>query len=117
MASVSPDDVRDVLNLSMEDISDEKLLKMIRRAAVAVGLELGKNVSHVDCTEAEKEAITLLAAIYAICYLTGGSAVGLSFSIGDKNINILREAPPLTILQQEFERVLSALRKPIIEVG
>jgi len=43
----------------------------------------------------QKEFITVLAAVYAICYLTGGSAVGLSFSIGDQNVSVLDKFPPL----------------------
>jgi hypothetical protein len=49
---------------------------MVKRAEVTLELELGKEMDYNDCTEAEKEFITLLAAVYAICYLTGGSAVG-----------------------------------------
>jgi hypothetical protein len=40
MASVSSDDVRDVLNVSDSDVPDVKVEKMIKRAAVTVGLEL-----------------------------------------------------------------------------
>jgi hypothetical protein len=50
---------------------------------VALELETGKETDYSSCTDAEKEFITVLAAIHAICYLTGGSAVGLSFSAGD----------------------------------
>jgi hypothetical protein len=110
LANVSVDDVRDVLNIGSGEISDEKILKMIRRAEVVLELELGKEIDYLECTEAEKEAITLLAAIYAICYLTGGSAVGLNFSIGDKDVSVLGNAPPLSVLQSEFERILGCLK-------
>jgi hypothetical protein len=114
LASVSVDDVRDVLNLNSGDIPDSKIEKMIKRAEVALELELGKEIDYTDCTEAEKEAITVLAAIYAICYLTGGSAVGLSFSIGDKNVSVLGNAPPLNVLEAELERILTHLKQPYI---
>ena len=55
-----------------------------------------------------------MAAIYAICYLTGGSAVGLSFSIGDKNVSVLGNAPPLNVLEAELERILTHLKQPYI---
>ena len=74
MANVSLSDVRDTINVGDADIPDAKLHKMIKRAEVTLELELGKEIDYADCTEAEKEFITLLAAIYAICYLTGGSA-------------------------------------------
>ncbi len=64
--------------------------------------------------DAEKEFITMLAAVYAICYLTGGSAVGLSFSVGDQNVTIANNAPPLVVLQGELERILNALKQPIL---
>jgi hypothetical protein len=114
LANVSPNDVRDAINVSDADIPDVKLQKMVKRAEVTLELELGKEIDANDCTDAEKEFITLLAAVYAVCYLTGGSAVGLSFSVGDQNVNVLDKAPPLSVLQQELERILAALRQPIV---
>ena len=114
MTSVTVDDVRDVINISSADVPDEKLLKMIKRAEVTLKLELNKEIDYNDCTDAEKEFITVLAAIYAICYLTGGSAVGLSFSVGDQNIAVLDNTPPLNVLQKELERVLNCLKQPYV---
>jgi len=114
LASVTADDVRDVINISSADIPDDKILKMIKRAEVTLELELGREIRYDDCTDAEKEFITVLAAIYAICYLTGGSAVGLSFSVGDQNVNVLSNAPPLNVLQAEAERILNSLREPYV---
>ena len=114
MANVSPSDVRDAINISETDVPDVKLQKMVKRAEVTLELELGKEIDSADCTDAEKEFITLLAAVYAVCYLTGGSAVGLSFSVGDQKVNVLDKAPPLSVLQQELERFLGALREPVV---
>ena len=114
MASVSVDDVRDVINISSADIPDNRILKMVKRAEVTLELELGKEIDYNDCTDAEKEFITVLAAIYAICYLTGGSAVGLSFSVGDQNVSVLSKAPPLDVLQAELERILGGLKVPYV---
>jgi len=110
LTSVTVDDVRDVVNVSPSDIPDSKIVKMIKRAEVTLELETGKEINYEDCTDAEKEAITVLAAIYAICYLTGGSAVGLNFSVGDQNISVLNKAPPLDVLRSELERILSNLK-------
>jgi hypothetical protein len=110
LTSVTVDDVRDVVNVSPSDIPDSKIVKMIKRAKVTLELETGKEIDYNNCTEAEKEFITVLAAIYAICYLTGGSAVGLNFSVGDQNVNVLSKAPPLDVLQSELERILSNLK-------
>jgi len=114
LASVTVDDVRDVINVSQGDIPDSKIVKMIKRAEVTLELETGKEINYEDCTDAEKEAITVLAAIYAICYLTGGSAVGLSFSVGDQNVSVLSKAPPLDVLQSELERILGNLKQPYL---
>jgi len=114
LANVSLSDVRDTINVSAAEIQDAKLQKMIKRAEVTLELELGKEIDHANCTEAEKEFITVLAAVYAICYLTGGSAVGLSFSVGDQNVSVAGNAPPLSVLQQELDRILSGLKPPVV---
>ncbi len=114
MANVSQSDVRDTINVSSADIPDDKLQKMINRAATTLSLELGRQINPADCSDAEKEFVTLLSAVYAICYLTGGSAVGLNYSVGDQNISIANGAPPLVVLQQELERLLSSIKKPIL---
>ena len=116
MASVTVDDVRDVINVSQADIPDAKVAKMIKRAEVTLELDLGKEIDAENCTEAEKEFITVLAAIYVICYLTGGSAVGLSFSVGDQNVSVLDKAPPLNVLQAELERILGNLKQPYLGI-
>jgi hypothetical protein len=110
MANVTPEDVRDVINISQAEVSDQKIAKMIKRAEVTLELETDKEIDYNDCTDAEKEFITVLAAIYTICYLTGGSAVGLSFTVGDQNIRVLGQAPPLEVLQEEVERILDRLK-------
>lgn len=117
MANVTVEDIRDVLGIAAADIPDAKIEKMIKRAAVTLGLELGKEVDYANCTDAEKEFMTLLAAIYAVCYLTGGSAVGLNFSLGDKNVSVLSNAPPLNVLQSELERILQNLKQPHVGVA
>jgi hypothetical protein len=109
MGSVSAEDVRDALNLKDSDISDVKVLKMIKRAEVTLELELSADIDYQNCTDAQKEAITLLAAIYAVCYLTGGSAIGLNFSVGDLSSSN-SSLPSLTVLQNEFERILANLK-------
>jgi hypothetical protein len=114
MSKVALSDVRDVISVSSAEVPDDKLQKMITRAAITLSLELNRVVDSENCSEAEKEFITLLAAVYVICYLTGGSAVGLNFSVGDQNIAVTNNIPPLTVLQQELERILGKLKKPTL---
>jgi len=110
LASVSADDVRDAINVTDAEVPDPKVLKMIKRAEVTLELEISKEIEYANCTDAEKEFITVLAAIYAICYLTGGAAVGLSFSVGGQNVNVLNQVPPLAVLQTELERILTQIK-------
>ena len=116
LAGVSADDVRDVVNVSSIEVSDAKILKMIKRAEVTLELETGHAIDYADCSDAEKEAITVLAAVYVVCYLTGGSAVGLSFSVGDQNVSVLGKVPPLDVLQAELQRMLEKLREPTVRM-
>ena len=111
LAAVTVNDIRDVINVTSAEISDAAVLKMVKRAEVTLALELGKEIDYQDCSEAEKEFITILAAIYAICYLTGGSAVGLNFKVGDQNISLLENIPPLEVLRAELDRILERLRE------
>jgi hypothetical protein len=113
MASVSMEDVRDALNVDSSDISDNKVAKMIKRASVALGLELSIEIDYSECTDAQKEAITLLAAIYVVCFLTGGSAIGLNFTLGDLT-NSASTLPSLTVLQTEFDRILAGIKEPYV---
>jgi hypothetical protein len=66
---VTADDVRDAINVSSAEVPDAKILKMLKRAEVTLELELGKEIDYQNCTDAEKEFITVLAAIYSICYI------------------------------------------------
>ena len=72
MASVSVDDVRDVINVRSAEIPDAKVTKMLKPTEVTLELETDKEIEYSNCTDAEKEFITVLAAIYAVCYLTVG---------------------------------------------
>ena len=54
MASVSVDDVRDVIRVSSAVIPDAKVTKMIKRAEVTLELEIDKEIDYSNCTDAEK---------------------------------------------------------------
>jgi len=63
---VSVDDVRDVINVSSAEVPDSRMAKMLKRAEVTLELETDKEIDYSNCTDAEKEFITVLAAIYAV---------------------------------------------------
>jgi hypothetical protein len=61
---VSAADVRDVINVSSAEVPDAKVLKMVKRAEVTLELETETSIDYASCTDAEKEIIVVLAAIY-----------------------------------------------------
>jgi len=111
MVKVTPERVRSRLNISEEEIEDEKLIEFIADAAAEVGLQIGKEINYEDCSQIEAAAITDLAAIYCICHLTGGKAVGLSFNVGNLQVNSLANAPSLSILEKRVKQLLEQLRE------
>jgi len=116
LASVTAEDVRDTVNLTTTDVSDAKVAKMIKKAETTLELETGRNIDCNNCTDEEALVITNLAAIYALCHLTGGSASGLSFSVGNERVDLLDRAPPLSVLQNEVERVLNKMKSTLKRV-
>jgi hypothetical protein len=84
---VTPESVRERINVSVAEAPDDVVNRFINAAAVTVGLEIGEDVDASDCTSAEAEVIRNLAAIYCACRITGGSAAGLSFRVGDLSVN------------------------------
>jgi len=116
LASVTADDVRDTINVTTADIADSKVVKMLKKAETTLKLESGRSVDYTNCTDEEALVITNLAAIYAICHLTGGSAAGLSFSVGSERVDVLDKAPPLGVLQQEVERALNKMKSTLKRV-
>jgi hypothetical protein len=61
LASVSVDDVRDVINVSSAEVPDAQVSKMIKRAEVTLELETETSIDYANCTDAEKEFITVLS--------------------------------------------------------
>ena len=51
MASVSVDDVRDVINVNSAEVSDSKIAKMIKRAEVTLELETCGEIDDSSFTE------------------------------------------------------------------
>ncbi len=111
MVKVTPERVRNRLNISEEEIEDEKLAEFIADAAAEIGLQIGKEINYEDCSQIEAVAITDLAAIYCICHLIGGRAVGLSFNVGSLQVSSLANAPSLSILEKRVKQLLEQLRE------
>jgi len=102
------------VHLTSDDVDDNKVTEFVTQAAGEVSLETDLTIDYSDCTEAEAAAVRLLAALYCLCYVTGGSAAGRSFSLGDLRVDVQNQAPPLSILTSRLDRMIEKLTKPYV---
>jgi len=116
LVSVTADMVRGRLNLTAEDADDSVVDELVQDAAATVGLEVGREIDYANCSDGEAAAVKNLAAIYLICHLSGGSATGLNFSVGELRVDALGKAPSVDILYRELERLLLRLRFSRVEM-
>jgi hypothetical protein len=114
LVSVTPDTVRNLVNLTVDDAADDKVTEFLTQAAGEIGLETDLAIDYSDCTEAEAAAVRLLAALYCLCYVTGGSSVGRSFSLGDLRVDVQNQVPPLSVLQSRLWRLIEKLTEPYV---
>jgi len=113
LASVTPDRVRNRVNLSNADIDDSVVTEFIVDASAEVMAETGLTIDHNNCTEAEAACITDLAALYCLAYLTGGSTAGTTFTLGDLSVKEVTggvETPSPAFLQQRVLKMIEALK-------
>jgi hypothetical protein len=106
MALVTVDQIRKRLGLTAADISDEDVSAFRDEAAAFLSEEIGKTLDASNCTEAEANAIRNLAAIYCYCRVSGGSAVGLDFTIGDLRVSP-NAGKQLDFLKEQVERFIA----------
>jgi hypothetical protein len=118
LAAVTPDRVRDRVNLSSADISDSKVTEFIKDAEAEIELETDLELDYTNCTQAEAACITDLAALYCLTYVTGGSTSGTSFTLGDLSVREVTgsvEGPSPAFLQQRVLRLIEKLRSPSLK--
>ena len=89
MACVTPDCVRDRVNLSSADISDSEVTEFIKDAEAEIELETDLEIDYTNCTQAEASCITDLAALHCLTYPTGGCerARGYTFFLCAKSFS------------------------------
>ena len=114
MVSVTAESVRNLVNLASNDVADVKVSEFSTQAAAEISLETDLTIDYSSCTEAEAAAVRLLAALYCLCYVTGGSAAGRSFSLGDLRVDVQNQVPPLSILTSRLERMIEKLTEPYV---
>jgi len=117
LAAVTPSSVRERLNLTVNDISDAVVTNFIVDAVAEIELETGLTIDYNNCSAAEAAAVRALAAIYCLCYVTGGSSAGMNFSVGDMRVDVLANCPPLEILIKQVERLIAGLSKAAFKVA
>ena len=113
MASVTPNRVRNRVNLSNSDIDDSIVTEFIVDAPAEIMAETGLTIDYSNCTEAEAACITDLAALYCLAYLTGGSTAGTTFTLGDLSVKEVTggvETPSPAFLQQRVLKMIEALK-------
>lgn len=117
---MTADRVRDRVNLSASDIPDAKVLEFIADAEVEVELETDLEIDYSNCTPGQAACITDLAALYCLAYITGGSASGTSFSIGDlsvKEVSGGNEGHSPAFLHQRVLKLLDKLKGSSLKVS
>ena len=120
MASVTPDRVRNRVNLSNSDIDDSIVTEFIVDASAEIMAETGLTIDYSNCTEAEAACITDLAALYCLAYLTGGSTAGTTFTLGDLSVKEVTggvETPSPAFLQQRVLKMIEALKESDFRVA
>jgi hypothetical protein len=110
MASVTADQIRKRLGLAEADISDNDVLIFRDEAVAWLSEEIGKQLDPSNCSEAEANAIRNLSAIYVYCKVSGGSAVGLDFSVGDLRVTS-SGAKQLEFLKEQVERFIARKKR------
>jgi len=105
------------VHLTSDDVDDDKVTEFMTQAAGEVSLETDLTIDYSDCTEAEAAAVRLLAALYCLCYVSGGSAAGRSFSLGDLRVDVQNEVPPLLVLTSRLDRMIEKLTEPYVGMG
>jgi len=113
LVSVTPDRVRNRVNLSSSDINDSAVTEFIIDACAEIVLETGRTIEYQNCNQVEASCITDLAALYCLTYLTGGSTSGTSFTLGDLSVKEVTgnvEGPSPGFLQQRVLKLIENLR-------
>jgi len=114
LVSVTADSVRDLVHLTVDDVPDAKVSEFLTQSAAEISVETDLSVDYSDCSDGEAAAVRLLAALYCLCYVTGGSAAGRSFSLGDLRVDVQNQVPPLSILTSRLDRLIEKLTEPYV---
>jgi hypothetical protein len=118
--NVTPESVRERINVSASEAPDDVVNRFITDATETIEVETELTIDPTNCTATEAVAIRNLAAIYCACRITGGSAAGLSFRVGDLAVSESSSTQGglsggnLQFLMNEAERIIGKLKQPYV---
>jgi hypothetical protein len=101
--NVTSQSVRDRINISEAQCSDEIVNQFIADAVATINVETDLDIDPTNCMATQAVAIRNLAAIYCACRITGGSAAGLSFRVGDLAVNESSSSSPSGLSSSNLE--------------
>jgi hypothetical protein len=111
LVQVTPQSVRERINLTESSVSDDIVNRFITDAAETLELETGLTIDPASCTDAEAVAIRNLAAVYCGAYITGGTSSGMNFKVGDLSVNESQASTMSTNLQFLLDEVKRFVEK------
>lgn len=117
MVNVTPESVRRRINVSAAQAPDDVVNEFVVDATETIEIETGLTIDPTNCTEQEAVAIRNLAAVYVACRITGGTASGLSFRVGDLAVSESSTTSSglssgnLQFLLDEARRIIALLNK------
>jgi len=113
VVSVTPDSVRERINVSAAECPDDVVSRFVTDATETIEVETDLTIDPANCTAAEAVAIRNLAAIYCACRITGGSASGLSFRVGDLTVNESASSSPSELSSNNLQFLMNEATKII----
>jgi hypothetical protein len=111
VANVTPQSVRERINLPESTPPDDVVDRFIADAAETIELETGLVIDPDDCSDAEAVAIRNLAAVYCGAFITGGTSSGMNFRVGDLAVNESQATTMSTNLQFLLDEVKRFIAK------
>lgn len=107
----------DIAKMKVETLLDDAIATVENECDVTIGELSGSAGSKsLDVDKKYAPVITDLAAIYVLCYVSGGSATGMTFTAGSLNADVLDRVPQLAILEKRVLAGIERLREPQVEM-
>jgi len=113
VVSITPESVRERINVSAAECPDDVVSRFVTDATETIEIETDLTIDPANCTAAEAVAIRNLAAIYCACRITGGSASGLSFRVGDLAVNESTSSSPSGLSSNNLQFLMNEATKII----